>query len=133
MSAADAKPDRALENFARALGRLEEALTLDQPAEVKRDVVILRFVLSFETAWKALRHRLLIEQIEARYPKEAFQQAYRAGWLDDEAIWIGMLNDRNLIAHTYNEPTAERIFANVNFYVPALRRLLECLRLRAAG
>jgi hypothetical protein len=50
-----AKADRSRRQFADALLRLEEALALDLPPVVRRDVVILRFVLSFETGWKALR------------------------------------------------------------------------------
>jgi hypothetical protein len=43
-----------LDNFGRALVRLEEALTLPEGDPISRDVVILRFVLVYETAWKAL-------------------------------------------------------------------------------
>ena len=34
-----------------------------------------------------------------------------------------MLADRNLIAHTYNEATAERIFGHMPAYVDAFREL----------
>ena len=82
----DARVKRMRSHFDEALARLEEGLALDQPDDVRRDVVILRFVLAFETAWKALRQALLEEQIEARYAREAFQQAYRAGWLAEEEV-----------------------------------------------
>ena len=125
------RAERSRAQFADALARLEEGLALDQPREVQRDVVILRFVLAFETAWKALRQTLSAQQIEANYAREAFQKAYQAGWLADEEIWIAMLADRNLVAHTYNEATAERIFGRMPSYVGAFRALQMVLRDRA--
>jgi hypothetical protein len=42
-----------------------------------------------------------------------------------------MLADRNLVAHTYNETTAERILGHIPRYVTAFRELGDLLRLRA--
>lgn len=113
---------RALENSSRALERLEEGLSLPETDPNNRDVVILRFVLVFETAWKALRQCLASEQITARYPKEAFRGAFQAGWIDREELWLKMLEDRNLVAHTYNERTAIRIYEDVKSCMPVLRQ-----------
>lgn len=121
---------RSLDNFSRALERLEEGLSLPEADPKNRDVVILRFVLVFETAWKALRQCLAIEQIPARYPKEAFRGAFQAGWIDREELWLKMLEDRNLVAHTYNESTAIRIYQDVKSYMPVLRQARDYLQER---
>jgi nucleotidyltransferase substrate binding protein (TIGR01987 family) len=123
----------ALDNFGRALARLEEALALPEGDPISRDVVILRFVLVYETAWKALQRCLAAEKIEARYPKEVFRQAYQAGWLTQEAPWIRMLDDRNLVAHTYNEATAMRIYTDIKSYGPEFRSVLAYLTKRFGG
>jgi nucleotidyltransferase substrate binding protein (TIGR01987 family) len=86
-----------------------------------RDSVILNFMLAYETAWKALKAALAEQGVEAAYPKEAFRQAFRAGWLAAEEPWLAMIADRNLIAHTYNERTAEQVRAHVDTAVAALR------------
>jgi nucleotidyltransferase substrate binding protein (TIGR01987 family) len=122
-----------LDNFGRALARLEEALALPEGDPISRDVVILRFVLAYETGWKALQRCLAAEKIEARYPKEVFRQAYQAGWLAREAPWIRMLDDRNLVAHTYNEATAARIYADIKSYAPEFRSALAYLTQRFGG
>jgi nucleotidyltransferase substrate binding protein (TIGR01987 family) len=124
---------QALDNFGRALARLEEALALPEGDPISRDAVILRFVLVYETAWKALQRCLAEEKIDARYPKEVFRQAYQAGWLAREAPWIRMLDDRNLVAHTYNEATAARIYGDVKFYGPEFRSALAYLTKRFGG
>lgn len=129
----DTKLERSRRQLEDALARLQEAVALDQPPSIRRDVIILRFVLAFETGWKALRQALLAEQIEARYPKEAFREAYRAGWLDQEDVWVSMIADRNLVAHTYNEAMANALLGRVPSYLAALEGLLRVLRERSAG
>ena len=44
-----------------------------------------------------------------------------------------MLDDRNLIAHTYNESTAARIYADVRSYGPEFRSVLTFLAKRFGG
>jgi len=127
------KVGRSLDNFSRALERLEEGLSLPESDPNSRDVVILRFVLVFETAWKALQQCLALEQIGARYPKEAFRGAFQAGWIDHEELWLKMLEDRNLVAHTYNESTAIRIYQDVKSYIPVLRQAHSHLQQRFGG
>lgn len=117
----DSKRVRAVGNLGRALAALEQALADDEGDRRSRDSVILNFMLTYETAWKALKAALAEQGVEAGYPKEVFRQAFRAGWLPAEAPWLAMIENRNLIAHTYNERTAEEIRRHVNEAVPALR------------
>jgi nucleotidyltransferase substrate binding protein (TIGR01987 family) len=56
------------------------------------------------------------------------QEAFRAGWLADEAAWLQMLRDRNETSHTYNEAVARRIYANVRAAFPEMER--TCLLLK---
>jgi hypothetical protein len=44
-----------------------------------------------------------------------------------------MLDDRNLVAHTYNEATAARIYADVKAYGPEFRSVLAYLTARFGG
>jgi nucleotidyltransferase substrate binding protein (TIGR01987 family) len=78
-------------------------------------------------AGTALKRCLANEQVEVRYPKEAFRKAYRVGWLEHETEWINMLGDRNLIAHAYNEATAIRIYEDGKRYLPEFRQLCRYL------
>lgn len=117
----EARRARAVANFGRALAALEQALIEDAADRRSRDSVILNFMLTYETAWKALKAALAEQGIEAAYPKEVFRQAYGAGWLGAEEPWLAMIADRNLVAHTYNERTAEEVRTHVDAAVVALR------------
>lgn len=128
----ESKRARAVGNLGRALSALEQALADDDGGRRSRDSVILNFMLTYETAWKALRAALAEQGVEAGYPKEVFRQAFQAGWLPAEAPWLAMIQDRNLIAHTYNERTAVEIRRHVDDAAPALRDAYAVLT-RMAG
>ena len=117
----ETKRARAVDSFGRALGALEQALAEDAGDRRSRDSVILNFMLAYETAWKALKAALADRGVEAGYPKEVFRQAFQAGWLRAEAPWLAMIQDRNLVAHTYNERTAEEVRRHVDAAITALR------------
>jgi nucleotidyltransferase substrate binding protein (TIGR01987 family) len=78
-----------------------------------------------------LKAALAEQGIEASYPKEVFRQAFQAGWLAAEEPWLAMIADRTLVAHTYNERTAEQVRAHVDTAVVALREAHALLSDRA--
>lgn len=123
---------RAKDSLERTLTALEAALADDAGDRRSRDSVILNFLLTCETCWKALKRALAAEGIEAAYPKEVFRQAFRAGWLTAEEPWLAMIEDRNLITHTYDERTAERVRAGAEGAVMAFREVRRILAERAA-
>jgi nucleotidyltransferase substrate binding protein (TIGR01987 family) len=127
----EAKRVRAVGNFGRALAALEQALVEDAGDRRSRDSVILNFMLTYETAWKALKVALAEQGVEAAYPKEVFRQAYGAGWVGAEEPWLAMIADRNLVAYTYNERTAQEVRAHVVAAVMALREAHAVLAARA--
>ena len=82
----------------KALSRLEEVLARPY-SEDNRDIAILQFILVYEVCWKSLMFILTEEGIETSTPREAFSQAYRQSWLQDERLWLEMIRGRNLVAH----------------------------------
>jgi hypothetical protein len=42
---------------------------------------------------------IIIDKIS---PKYVIKQAYSSKYIDDVDIWLSMINDRNLMSHTYN-------------------------------
>lgn len=123
-----AKLDR---DFGRALDRLTEALARSPDEPLVVDASIQRFEFTFELFWKLVR-RLLAEQgIEAASPRTTLRHAFRLGWLDDEAQWLGMLDDRNRTSHTYHEALALEIFSRLPDHAAALRDARAALPLKA--
>lgn len=117
--------ERAAE-FRRAVERLSEALVLSAGNPLGIDASIQRFEFCIELAWKTLRDLLLRDHgIEVASPKPALQEAFRVGLIDDEALWLSMMHDRNLNSHTYRERLAQEIFARLPAYLRVLKAFAD--------
>lgn len=88
------------------------------------DGTIQRFEFCIELFWKMLRRALLENGIETGTPREAIQKAYQAKWLNDEKLWIRMLQDRNRTSHVYEEEVAQEIFRRVPEYYEVMNKAL---------
>jgi nucleotidyltransferase substrate binding protein (TIGR01987 family) len=124
---------RSVAAVGRALDRLREALGEPEANPLAVDGTIQRFEFAIELFWKAFRRLLLRDGLATTTPREALQQAFKAGWLSDEGAWLQMLRDRNETSHTYNEAVARRIYASIRNSFPEMERTYERLRARAEG
>lgn len=114
-----------LEKFQKALLALETIYL--KPAGEDRaniDATIQRFEFTFELSWKFLKDYFFDRGIALNYPKEVLAEAYSAGLIQDELLWVKMLSDRNMTSHTYDEKLADEIHLRIRQYVPALKQLL---------
>lgn len=115
------------ENFLRAVKRLEEAVKLCQenPCDFYYDALIQRFEFSTELAWKTCKEHLQeLGYTEINGPKPAMREAFSAGLIEEDEIWISILTDRNLTSHIYDEETAREIALRVmGDYVGVFRKL----------
>jgi len=117
----------ALESLGSALARLGNALS--QPkTEWTRDAAIQRFEFSFELAWRAMARCARDEGIDVASPRQAVRAAFKLGWIEDDASWLSMLDDRNRTSHTYKEKTAEEIYGRLARHHAALSGLHRRLR-----
>ncbi len=117
-----------LQQFGRALGRLQEALDLPH-GPVVRDACIQRFEFTFETAWKAIQADAFAEGTECASPRDCVRTAFRLGVLDrHETDWLKMVEDRNRTSHTYDEETAEEIYLSLPRYSKLFEGLLGALQ-----
>lgn len=112
---------QSMSDFGDALSRLEEALAKPLDAG-NRDSVILRFMFVYELAWNTMRRCLAHEGFTTRSPRETFQHAYQQHWIDDERLWLDMIDDRNLVAHTYKEDRAVEVYERIKGYAPVFRK-----------
>lgn len=118
-------------NFQNATGRLKEAV--DDFDSLKRlsirDGAIQRFEFTAELAWKTLREYLLEQGcVGINTPKAVMSEAFAADIIDNEKGWLGMINDRNMTSHIYDENEADEIFGRIkNEYLDMFRELLKKL------
>ncbi len=115
--------------LAKALDRFAEALEEDQNSNTLAiDGSIQRFEFCVELTWENLKRFLEIQGKVTKTPKQALQEAYAIGWITDEAVWLSMLEDRNLTSHTYNDDTANDIYSKLQEYYQELKQLYKLLK-----
>ncbi len=78
--------------------------------ELGKDGVIRDLGLPLNFFRKTLRIFLRNSGIDIGTPKETLKESFRMGWLDDEELFLNMLEDRNKTSHLYNRETSEVIF-----------------------
>ncbi len=106
---------------------------LPEPTRIERDAAIQRFEYSFEATWKAgQRYLQVIEGTAVGSPKAAIRASREAGLLDATTTEqaLGMADDRNLTAHTYNESIAVAIAARLPRHLATLEAWLRAMRER---
>lgn len=89
---------------------MKEAVEIREETDIKRDAVIQRFEFTFELLWKTLKRIARLEKIECFSPKTAFRAAFQLGLIDDEQMFIEIIDARNMTSHVYSEKQAEAIY-----------------------
>jgi nucleotidyltransferase substrate binding protein (TIGR01987 family) len=120
-----------LDSLQRALRQLQAALVAhasDPDNEVIGMAVIKAYEFCFELGWKTLKDLLAYEGIDAPLPRQVIREAFAANLVRDGQIWIDMLEQRNLMAHTYDIQRAQRALTLIQgSFAPALLELARDL------
>lgn len=115
------------ENYKKALDRLKEGIKkYEYSNDLLRDGLIQRFEFTFELAWETLKAIFEDEGlIGLNSPKTVLREAFSAGLIADEELWLSMLKDRNSTAHIYSEEIAKKICKDIEQrYIGALNKLM---------
>ena len=112
-------------DYKKALTSFEKALS--DPVHSDRDKAgcIQFFEFSFELAWKLMKFLSEEEGLEVKSPKEALKSAYALNLINDEEVWLQMLQARNLMSHTYNESMALKVFDSLASFLKAMKDFLN--------
>jgi nucleotidyltransferase substrate binding protein (TIGR01987 family) len=92
------------------------------PGRIAVDATTQRFEFAIELFWRFLQQILLTKGIEVHYPKDVLKKAYAGRLIDDEKMWLAMLNDRNALLHVYDEQQADIIYDHIKKYAPFLQQ-----------
>ncbi len=126
----DVRWKQRFQNFDRACGLLREALARGPSAlsMLEKEGVIQRFEYSFELAWKTIKDYLEEDGlvISPVTPRQVLKDAFAAKVLTDGQVWINMLDNRNLLSHTYDALVFEKaVNAIAAHYLPAMEELRQ--------
>jgi nucleotidyltransferase substrate binding protein (TIGR01987 family) len=119
------------QNLVSAYNRLFEAVKLyGDKNDIVRDSIIQRFEFTYELAWKTLKAYMEYAglTLETSFPRSIFKEAYANKIIDDEKVWLKLLEDRNLTSHIYDEKLANEIADRIiNIYIHKLGSLVKKL------
>lgn len=100
------KLEALITDLTAANARLKEGLALP-PTRIHKDGTIQRFEFTFELAWKTLQAAIRDQGLDANSPKRCIREAARLELIDGPEQWFEFLEQRNNIAHSYNEQLAD--------------------------
>lgn len=91
--------------------------------------LIKTFKMTFELSWKTLKDYLKYNGINVKLSREVIKQAFANDIITDGQLWIDMFEERNLMAHTYDEARALKIVNNIicQHYMTGLEQLYQYL------
>ena len=126
----DIRWKQRFENFQRALKQLSLAMDLkaQRPlSDLEQQGLIQGFEFTHELAWNVLKDYLEMEGIQGLIgSRSTAREAFKRGLVMDGAVWMDMIEKRNLSSHTYNQTVALTIVeAIAERYYPAFCELQQ--------
>jgi nucleotidyltransferase substrate binding protein (TIGR01987 family) len=125
-----------LENFERAFLLLQESFANDpsEMSDLEKEGAIQRFEYTFELAWKTLKDYLVYSGVtfDQITPRSVIKAAFAARIIADGRVWMDMLDQRNLMSHTYDKAIFDVVFTSISQrYLVALQEVFAWLMAKA--
>ena len=119
-------------NFQRAIKLLQEVPELDinELSYLEKEGIIQRFEFTLELSWKTLKDKMEYDGVilDRISPKMVLKEAYKNKYIDNIELWLEMINDRNLLSHTYDFKVFEDVIPDIQLkYTPLLSELYTSL------
>jgi len=112
------------ENFQKAIKLLEEIPNLDihKISLLEKEGIIQRFEFTLELAWKTLKDKMEFDDLilDKISPKMVLKEAFKAKYIDNIELWLEMIDDRNLLSHTYDTKVFEEVIPSIQQKYTAL-------------
>ena len=148
----DIRWEQRFANFNKALAKLSQAVDYirqnfvnsDQPVnnsnfadvldEIVKEGLIQRFEYTHELAWNVMKDYAAYQGIQLGGSRDATREALQLMLISDGNTWMDMIGSRNKTSHTYNESTANEIYAKVlNEYYPAFLQFQKTMEAKQAS
>lgn len=107
-------------NFERAYFKLKDAVEVFKSlSDLEKEGLIQRFEYTFELSWKTLKDFLESKDINVKFPRDVIKKAFLYEIIEDGDIWLEMMEERNIIAHIYDEKKINNILDRIvkKYYV----------------
>ena len=117
----------AIDRFASIVERRDE-FDKDGYGDVYLDLAVKRFEFTFEMSWKAMKRGLAFLGLECKSPRGCIQEAFAQGLIREEALWLNMIEMRNLSSHIYDESEIRVLLERLEAYREAFIALQSALQ-----
>lgn len=149
----DIRWEQRFSNYVKALTKLEQAVdyinkdileegdTIDANDvevvldEMIKEALIQRFEYTHELAWNVMKDYAAFQgNSSVGGSRDASREAFQLNLITDGQVWMDMISSRNKSTHTYNEETAEEIYAKIlNEYYPAFIKFRKSMEEKRSG
>jgi nucleotidyltransferase substrate binding protein (TIGR01987 family) len=134
MTMQDIRWKQRFDNLQSAYQRLQHAIEVNEQTpdnDLIQMALIKAFEMTFELSWKTMKDYLNYNGIDVKLPREVIKQAFANDIITDGQLWMDMLEDRNLMAHTYDEARAIKAVNHIcQHYIAGLNDLHQYLLAR---
>jgi len=125
---------KAIESLERSIGAYGDAERLqlsDTITESIRSGVIQNFEVCYEQAWKMMK-RWLEANVGSTYVdgvtrRELFRLAAENRLITDVELWMDFHSSRNETSHTYDQTTANEVFADAKPFLTEVKVLFDAI------
>lgn len=135
-SSKELRAEDGLHNFTKSLERFESVVNREKEfktvgfGDVYLDLVVKRFEFTYEMSWKALKRYLEFLGLEANNPRMTYKEGFAQGIIQDEEIWLDMIEKRNLSSHIYDEFEIKEVLERKDEYHEAFITLRDSIKKR---
>jgi len=117
MTEPDIRWQQRLQNFQKALSRLQFAVELSRErplSDLEQQGLIQAFEFTHELAWNVMKDYFVYQgNTSITGSRDAVREAFAVQLIADGQGWMDMIKSRNQSSHTYNQQTADAMTADI--------------------
>jgi len=118
-----------LTDLDKALSQFENAVKESTTDEIKQAGCIQYFEFCFELAWKTLKaYAEFNGLLTCNSPRDCFKMAFKSGLINEELVWLEMIESRNLTLHTYDFDNSLKVYFKLPKFLEEFKVLLKNLK-----
>jgi nucleotidyltransferase substrate binding protein (TIGR01987 family) len=122
----DIRWKQRFQNFEKSYQILTSILEKKELTLIDQLALIKIFELSFELLWNTLKDYLIVQEVSVKFPREVIKESIHYGLLEPREVWLEMLENRNLMAHTYdNNKSIQAVKLIQEEYAPSLQNFYQ--------
>jgi len=93
--------------------------------EIYQLALVQTFEFTYELSWKVMKDFMQYNGVkDISLPREIIKKAFQHEIIQDGQTWVNMLEDRNIMSHTYNEENAKQAMKHISeHYIEAITKL----------